>query len=114
MSPISTCSCDNCDWEGITDDLHSIKDMETRLDPGGEVPAGQCPKCGSLAYLVDSDWVRAEGRRKILLRTVGAVAEIKIDGDADYLPQTPEDTAATLRSAVELARETCKQLRGGH
>lgn len=44
--------CDNCDWTGTGAQLHEVADIQERLDPGGEVPAGQCPECGALAYIV--------------------------------------------------------------
>lgn len=45
------CRCDNCDWRGPASDLDVIEDAQERLDPGCEVPAGECPECGMLAYL---------------------------------------------------------------
>ncbi|MCV7247671.1 hypothetical protein H7J07_05460 [Mycobacterium koreense] len=29
-----------------------IPDLDERLEPGGVVPAGECPSCGALAYVV--------------------------------------------------------------
>lgn len=50
------CKCDNCNWSGPQIDLGcelgDIPDLGLRLDPGGEVPAGECPECGALAYLI--------------------------------------------------------------
>lgn len=47
----TACRCDNCDWTGPASELDDIADVQERLDPGGTVPAGQCPACGALAYL---------------------------------------------------------------
>ena len=44
--------CDNCDWKGTETECNEAKDLSERLDPGCEVPAGECPECGCLAYLV--------------------------------------------------------------
>jgi len=48
-----------CDNEGhITrgfDNLGPVAAIGERLTPGGVVPAGECPRCGALAYPVDSD-----------------------------------------------------------
>lgn len=44
-------ACGNCEWRGPLDECDEIDDIGGRLDPGSEVPAGQCPKCGCLAYL---------------------------------------------------------------
>lgn len=46
------CACHNCDWAGPLDECEEVDDIGARLDPGSEVPAGQCPDCGALAYLV--------------------------------------------------------------
>jgi len=43
-------ACDNCQSGWRRDQLRPIRDMEQRLTAGGEVPAGECPDCGSLAY----------------------------------------------------------------
>ena len=46
-------ACDDCDWTGTEADLTwPPPDLHLRLDPGGTVPAGECPECGVLAYLV--------------------------------------------------------------
>ena len=43
--------CDNCRLYCSVDELDPIQDLDQRMDPGGVVPAGQCPSCGALAYL---------------------------------------------------------------
>lgn len=47
--------CGNCDWTGRVKQLKTIKDPDERLDPGDEIPAGECPDCGALAYLGSKD-----------------------------------------------------------
>lgn len=43
--------CDNCDWNGPDKKLITpIPDLEQRIEPGGEVPSGECPGCGALCY----------------------------------------------------------------
>lgn len=44
------CRCDNCDVQFPESELDPIQDLEQRLEPGGVVPAGQCPRCGALSY----------------------------------------------------------------
>ncbi len=50
------CGCDNCGWQCWESDmpqgLAGIPDLWERLDPGGVVPAGECPRCGALSYLI--------------------------------------------------------------
>jgi len=53
--PANTVRCDNCSWKGTEDKLRCTLDttpnLNERLDPGGEVPVGECPRCGCLAYI---------------------------------------------------------------
>lgn len=53
--PHALCKCANCGHTTVQQDLDFISDLGERLDAGCEVPAGQCPKCGALAYLVKGD-----------------------------------------------------------
>ena len=52
-----TVTCDNCSWTGVLPEngqdlqLCQINDLDQRIEPGAEVPACECPECGSLAYL---------------------------------------------------------------
>lgn len=70
MSALKLCSCDNCDWEGSITELRcqlaQIPDLAQRLDVGSEVPAGECPECGALAYEVDAVRVPDKGRGAML------------------------------------------------
>ena len=54
-TPEPFAACDNCRLYCTVSELHPIADLEQRLDPGGVVPAGQCPHCGALAYL-KTEW----------------------------------------------------------
>ena len=44
-------ACASCAWAGPASHTAPINDIGQRLDPGSTVPAGECPKCGALAYL---------------------------------------------------------------
>lgn len=49
--------CGNCGLTTTEDKIVQPEDtpdlyVNVRLDPGGEVPAGECPDCGALCYLV--------------------------------------------------------------
>ena len=48
----ATAYCGNCNMIHKLDRLLPITDVEERLDIGGEVPAGQCPECDALCYVV--------------------------------------------------------------
>jgi len=50
--------CDNCDTRYEREDqlpylFPNIPNLLQRLDPGGTVPVGECPKCGALVYPED-------------------------------------------------------------
>lgn len=56
MSPDDRlCRCDNCGKLCKLSQLlplHAVVSLGSRLDPGSEVPAGECLCCGALSYLV--------------------------------------------------------------
>lgn len=53
--------CGDCDWAGAASDLPEIKDLPERITPGSEVPAGECPNCGSLAYVTEQSRLASVG-----------------------------------------------------
>lgn len=43
--------CYNCNWSGKPKiELPEIPDLIERIEEGGVVPSGECPKCGALCY----------------------------------------------------------------
>lgn len=53
----AACKCDNCQRVFPYEDLNEVEALEARLDfpighPQCVIPAGECPECGALAYLV--------------------------------------------------------------
>ena len=49
------CRCDNCGTAWTNEQLKPIVDAEQRLTPGEETPAGACPECWALAFVVKDD-----------------------------------------------------------
>ena len=48
--------CDNCSGKYRIDQIVALEEVEhlaERLDPGGIVPAGECPNCGAFCYYTD-------------------------------------------------------------
>ena len=46
-------TCENCGTTLRDDECRTLsetRDIALRLDSGGEVPAGECPRCGALVY----------------------------------------------------------------
>jgi hypothetical protein len=44
--------CGNCGGFWKLDELRGYRDFWSRVEPGNEIPAGDCPECGAFAYLV--------------------------------------------------------------
>ena len=59
------CGNPGCEWAGDIDDTTEIRDFWGRVDPGDEMPAGECPECGWLAYMVKPDVLDKEPARVI-------------------------------------------------
>ncbi|MCE9616541.1 MAG: hypothetical protein K8T26_19880 [Lentisphaerae bacterium] len=55
--------CDNCDRVLKADELKcvfpDIPGLTERIEPGGTVPAGECPACGALVYPIKESEVVA-------------------------------------------------------
>ncbi len=46
--------CQNCGWQGPDSSLKTpIPDIFQRVDPGEEMPSGECPDCGALCHIVN-------------------------------------------------------------
>lgn len=43
-------ACDDCQSIDNATELHEVKDLLQRVEPGGMVPAGECKNCGALCY----------------------------------------------------------------
>lgn len=52
-------------------ELWSIHHLSERISPGGEIPAGECLRCGALTYLV-----KPKNKLKVLIEVIGGVAEV--------------------------------------
>jgi hypothetical protein len=44
--------CGDCGWEGMASQLDGI--VSCSLTPGHPSPAGRCPECESLAYVMEA------------------------------------------------------------
>lgn len=57
LSGSTLCLCDGCGYAWQPKDIIPLEftpDLNTRLDPGGVVPAGECPECHALVYRVEA------------------------------------------------------------
>jgi len=75
--------CDNCGLLVVRckADLANIPQLFERIEPGNEVPAGECPSCGCLCYVVKKTPKQPKsGSIKLYYH--------KTDGGAEYLTNT--------------------------
>ncbi|GAS94894.1 DNA polymerase III polC-type [Mycolicibacterium canariasense] len=47
---VSHARCDNCQFSCDETQLNDVRDHSLRVDTDGPEPAGECPRCGALAY----------------------------------------------------------------
>lgn len=87
--------CDDCGRTHDVDDLAEPKRLHERLDPGGTVPAGECPDCGALAYPLDPD-------EELTCRTMGATLTMKRIEFEALLAHLKEGPGSTIRRRIEV------------
>lgn len=112
--------CDNCGHE-TTDGrlkvrLEDIPDLAKRLDPGGVVPAGECPKCGALAYPIRTDDLPASVRttiEEVLHATKGHLKVICGDGRNLTVYEGLQDVAGGMETSVGKLRGLLGARKGG-
>ena len=85
--------CDNCgrafSAENELDHVFpDIPDLVSRLDPGGTVPSGQCPRCGALIYLAVARSAPTRRNERVVITVRGGVAEVT---------QCPEHVVVEIR-----------------
>jgi len=54
----TVCECGSCNWQGRFSELTEIESCS--LTPGDPSPAGRCPECDTIAYVV-TEQTRLEG-----------------------------------------------------
>ena len=83
--------CDNCNKDFSVKKMRvvfpNIPHLSERLDIGGEVPAGECPECGSLVYVVKEGEGESGGKdRKLPKRVVVVLEEGLVRGVVSEIP----------------------------
>lgn len=105
------CKCDNCEWTGTEDDLGKtlweIHHLAERLDPGSTVPAGECPECLCLAYIVEERPIAAPDLLPALQRCVNYIDDDLHETTREEDPEVfalSDAAHAAIASAEELAK----------
>ena len=70
---IVLCECGNCTWRGDVSECNEIHRLLDRVETGDEFPAGECPKCGALTYLVRKT---ESAPAQVTVSVSGGVAEV--------------------------------------
>ncbi len=86
--------CDSCPWAGPAAELAPIADLHRRVDPGGIVPSGECPKCGALAYPLE--------RQRWLFTMTGGIQPGDVMGPFETDAQREQLLLQQLRDTDEL------------
>lgn len=96
--------CGNCDWRGRDDEatpLYSCCDLFERLDPGSEVPYGDCPICRCFVYLVE------EPKHHLPLKVFFVWMELAEKTiNASYIISSEEPTIEQLNGAFNV--DSCR------
>lgn len=99
------CTCGNCDWSGTEKDIEVpatfeldrdqyANDLHDRLSAGAEVPVGDCPECGALAYL-DTPYTRARDQAERMYELLKLVVK------QSELPPLLADDIENVIKAIE-------------
>lgn len=48
-----TVQCEDCDWQGNSQDVMPIRDYAERVADEEEPPIGECPQCGALVHWIE-------------------------------------------------------------
>ncbi len=71
------CECGNCDWQGDVSECNEIHGLLDRVETGDEFPAGECPKCGALTYLVrKSPGENKDSIPRVIVSVSGGCADV--------------------------------------
>lgn len=102
LDPNRRFKCDDCGDQFDADALQGIANFSSRVAPGEECPAGECPSCGALCHLVPLE--RSPDDIVKALRAMRADALASIDAaSTESIAQQWRVVASTLqRMAHEL------------
>jgi hypothetical protein len=81
MSDWKVVRCDDCKKEWGEDDyipLEETIELNRRLDPGSIVPAGECPDCGALVYLISRGALPRQGTKVFDTKCYGIRVEVQM------------------------------------
>lgn len=81
--PETTVECSNCEWRGTYANLSAADAIdEAHLTPGDPSPAGRCPECSALVYVVETPTPVPDTPLHHLIEGLQIIA--KYDPDAEF------------------------------
>jgi hypothetical protein len=51
--PRPTVQCEDCDWQGNSQEVKPLRDRAERVAEGEDEPVGECPQCGAVAHWIE-------------------------------------------------------------
>lgn len=98
--------CDNCEWTGEASSCHAVVDAHERLEPGGEVPSGECPECGALCYLEPApEWAYRQTAEGLLTLARDLAAALTHAAEIAEASTDDHETGDEWRALLARARE---------
>ena len=104
MSTTKVHVCDNCGREWKFHKLAPIKDLSSRVEPGGIVPSGECPECHALCYPEGCD------KYKDALSDIFDI--LFYDGETEKFDPNKEWDVETLEAVAEIVRAMAPDFAG--
>lgn len=109
-APDLLCRCDNCGHECLAAEVGLISDIDERLDPGGLVPVGECPVCGSFTYYADGPDGTYQASAEADRRNVAAMLDaLKA---AEGVVHNAVDSGKPVQAILDMIRATIAAAEG--
>lgn len=100
------CACENCQWTGMASDLKPIDDCI--LTPGDASPAGRCPECETLAYVVNEGDTSPQLHKRFALGAYLVSMDVDQDGHLSvYVKSTDGSKAIDVAADIGAEDEVC-------
>jgi hypothetical protein len=98
------CTCDGCQWSGMASELKPIGDCD--LTPGHESPAGRCPDCETLSYVVTK--ANSHSHQQIRLGSFEVSLTLDSDGHISlYVKSMDGSKVLDVESDIGTEDEVC-------
>lgn len=104
LDRVALCRCGNCGTETPLEKLAPIADAHLRITPGEETPAGECPECGALAYLVKPEPAATVPPATVYIVTREACELTDWTTESEAFASEPDARAYARKAAHEFSK----------